>query len=205
MNIAIIGAGNVGRALATAAVRAGHAVTLTARSADEAAAVAAVVGATAKASNAEASADAEIIVLAVPFEAVTGIATELESQLAGKVLVDVTNRFRPEDLTGASNAELIQDMAPTAMVVKAFNTIFAARQADPKIDGIQLDGLVAGDDSAAKSRVLELVASLGFRPIDAGPLAMARALEAMGLLNIWLNMTNEWPWQTGWKLLGPTD
>jgi 8-hydroxy-5-deazaflavin:NADPH oxidoreductase len=52
--------------------------------------------------------------------------------------------------------------------------------------------------------VLELVASLGFRPIDAGPLSMSRALEGMALLNIALNMTNGWPWQTGWKLLGPT-
>jgi predicted dinucleotide-binding enzyme len=45
---------------------------------------------------------------------------------------------------------------------------------------------------------------MGFRPIDAGPLAMARALEGMGMLNISLNMNNGWPWQTGWKLLGPT-
>jgi predicted dinucleotide-binding enzyme len=95
-------------------------------------------------------------------------------------------------------------MAPNARVVKAFNTILAAHQAAPDIDGIQLDGFVAGDDGAAKKKVLELVTSLGFRPIDAGPLAMARALEGMGTLNISLNMTNGWPWQSGWKLLGPT-
>ena len=50
----------------------------------------------------------------------------------------------------------------------------------------------------------DLVQSLGFRPIDAGPLAMARALEGMGLLNIALNMKNDWPWQSAWKLVGPT-
>jgi predicted dinucleotide-binding enzyme len=99
---------------------------------------------------------------------------------------------------------MIQQMAPRARIVKAFNTIFAAHQADPAIDGIQLDGFVAGDDSAAKSAVMELVGSLGFRPFDAGPLAMARALEGMGTLNIWLNVTNGWSWQSGWKLLGPT-
>jgi hypothetical protein len=87
---------------------------------------------------------------------------------------------------------------------KAFNTILASRQADPMLDGIQLDGFVAGDDAAAKRQVLALVESLGFRPLDAGPLAMARALEGMGLLNIALNMANGWSWQTGWKLLGPT-
>jgi len=53
-------------------------------------------------------------------------------------------------------------------VVKAFNTALAARQADPVVDGVQLDGFVAGDDQAAKRQVLELVGSIGFRPIDAG-------------------------------------
>jgi hypothetical protein len=66
-------------------------------------------------------------------------------------------------------------MVPGGKVVKAINTIFAAHQADPLIDGIQLDGFVASDDIDAKKKVLEFVGSLGFRPIDAGPLAMARA------------------------------
>ena len=52
--------------------------------------------------------------------------------------------------------------------------------------------------------MLELVGSLGFRPIDAGPLVMGRALEGMGLLNINLNMRDGWSWQSGWKLFGPT-
>ena len=204
MNIGIIGAGNVGRALAKASVRAGHAVAITSSNVEEAGHVAAELGATAAGSNTDAIADADIVILAVPFDAVDAIAAELGSALDGKTLIDVTNRFSPEQLDGTSNAELMQGMAPTATVVKAFNTIFAAHQADPVIDDIQLDGYVAGDDGDAKRRVLELVASLGFRPIDAGPLTMARALEGMGTLNISLNMSNGWPWQTGWKLLGPT-
>ena len=203
MNIGIIGAGNVGRALATASVRAGHAVTITSTTAREAEGVAAEVGATAVGSNKAAVVDAAAVILAVPFDAVHAIVGELGAALQGKVLIDVTNRFAPEQLGGPSNAELIQQMAPNARVVKAFNTIFAAHQADPVIDGIQLDGFVAGD-GAAKQQVLDLVASLGFRPIDAGPLPMARALEGMGTLNISLNMTNGWPWQSGWKLLGPS-
>jgi predicted dinucleotide-binding enzyme len=204
MNIGIIGAGNVGQALATASVRAGHAVTITSATAGEAEHVAAEVGATAVASNRAAVADAAAVILAVPFDAVSAIVGELGAVLEGKVLIDVTNRFAPEQLDGTSNAELLQQMAPNARVVKAFNTILAAHQADPVIDGIQLDGFVASDDAAAKQQVLELVGSLGFRPIDAGPLAMARALEGMGTLNISLNATNGWPWQSGWKLLGPS-
>jgi NADPH-dependent F420 reductase len=204
MKIGIIGAGNVGTALATAAVRAGHDVKISSSTPDEAAQVAAATGAKAGRTNQDTAAGADMIILAVPFDAVRAIVGELGGALDGKVLIDVTNRFAPEQLGGPSNAEQAQTMAPNARVVKAFNTIFASRQADPTIDGIQLDGFVAGDDAAAKQQALALVASLGFRPIDAGPLAMARALEGMGTLNISLNAANGWPWQSGWKLLGPT-
>ena len=88
--------------------------------------------------------------------------------------------------------------------MKAFNTAFASRQADPVVDGVRVDGYVAGDDSDAKATVLSLVESIGFVPIDTGPLAMARVLEGMGLLNISLNIRNGWQWQDGWKLVGPT-
>jgi 8-hydroxy-5-deazaflavin:NADPH oxidoreductase len=205
MKIGIIGAGNVGRALAKASVRAGHSVTISSSNASGAQRIAAEVGGSAAASNRDAIADADAVILAVPFDAVNTIVDELGPALDDKVLIDVTNRFAPEHLEGESNAELIQRMVPDGKVVKAINTIFAAHQANPLIDGIQLDGFVAGDDSDAKQKVLEFVGSLGFRPIDAGPLAMSRALEGMAVLNISLNMTNSWPRQSGWKLLGPTD
>jgi NADPH-dependent F420 reductase len=204
MKIGIIGAGNVGRALATASVRAGHTVTITSAEPGEAEGVASDVRATAVRSNREAAAAADVIILAVPFSAVESIVSEAGSHFDGKALIDVTNRFTAEDLRSPSNAELIQQMAPNAGVVKAFNTIFASHQADPVVDGIQLDGFVAGDATGAKQKVLDLVKSLGFRPVDCGPLAMARALEGMGTLNISLNAANGWPWQSGWKLVGPT-
>ncbi len=204
MKIGIIGAGNVGRALTTASVGAGHTVNITSAISGEADGVASEVGATAVRSNRDAAANADIIILAVPFDSVRDIVSELGSQLDGKVVIDVSNRFAAEQLGAPSNAELIQEMAPGARLVKAFNTIFASHQANPVEDGIQLDGFVAGDDAEARQKVLDFVGTLGFRPIDCGPLAMARALEGMGTLNISLNMTNNWTWQTGWKLLGPT-
>jgi len=208
MEIAIIGAGNVGQALASSSTRAGHAVTICAATPEHAAAVAREAGATAVGSNRTAVQNAEVVVLAVHTPALDGVLGELGDALDGKVVVDVTNRLNPDDpgavLDGSSNAEQIQARVPGARVVKAFNTALAARQADPVVDGVPLDGFVAGDDAAAKGRVLELVGSIGFRPIDAGPLSMARALEAMGVLNIMLQMWNGWPWQAGWKLVGPT-
>ena len=62
---------------------------------------------------------------------------------------------------------------------------------------------MAGDDEAAKATVLELVEAIGFNPVDAGGLAMARHLEGMAWLNISLQMKNGWSWQAGWKLVGP--
>ena len=52
--------------------------------------------------------------------------------------------------------------------MKAFNTAFATRQADPIVNGVPSDGFVAGDDGDAKQTVLDLVESIGFRPVDAG-------------------------------------
>jgi len=203
MNVAMIGAGNVGQALTKASDGAGHSVTIAATSREEAQEAAREVGGTAVGSNREAVANADLVILAVPFDAVESIVGELGNEIDGTVIIDVTNKFDPAELSGPSNAERIQQMASNARVVKAFNTILASKQADPSIDGVQLDGFVAGDDTEAKSSVLEFVQSLGFKPINAGPLAMARALEGMGVLNISLNMNNGWPWQTGWKLLGP--
>ena len=194
----------MGKALTKASTVAGHQVAISAAAAGEATQAASEAGGKAVSSNREAVAGADFVILAVPFDAVQSITNELGDALNGKVVIDVTNNFAPEEMKGTSNAERIQQMAPGARVVKAFNTIFAAKQPNPSIDGIQLDGFLAADDAAAKSEVLQLVQSMGFRPIDAGPLAMARALEGMGMLNISLNMNNGWPWQTGWKLLGPT-
>jgi hypothetical protein len=206
MKIAIIGAGSVGRAIASSSVKAGHQVVVSAHDSAHAQAVASATGAQVAASNGAAVDGADVVVLAVPFTAIEAIATELGSALDGKTVVDVTNRPTPDSNgIGTSAAEEIQARIPGAHVIKALNTALAARQAEPVIDGSQLDGYVAGDDAAAKASVLEFVRSIGFRPIDAGPLAVARTLEGMAWLHISLQMQNGWTWQSGWKLVGPTD
>lgn len=209
MNVGIIGAGNVGRALAGSLTRGGHAVVISSSKTEDASAAAAATGARAATSNHEVAQAADVVILAVGFGAIKGLATELGSALEGKTVVDVTNMPSPDpsnpnpDATSA--AERIQVLLPGAHVVKAFNTAFAVRQADPIVDGVQLDGFVAGEDGDAKTAVLELVESVGFRPIDVGPLPMARTLEAMGWLNIQLQIRNGWPWQGGWKFAGPSE
>ena len=207
MNIAIIGAGKLGSALATSAVGLGHSVTVSSASTDTAARLAEETGARAAASNRAAVDGADLVVLAVPYTAMPDVLDDVGPALAGKMAVDATNPLTPDysalAVEGTSGAEEIQARLPRARVVKAFNTQFAARQADPKIAGLHVDGYVAADDEEAKAVVLDLVRAMGFHPIDAGQLTMARALEAMAFLNISLQMRNDWSWQAGWKLVGP--
>ena len=207
MNIAIIGAGNVGSGLATALVGAGHEVTVAARSPESASKVASGAGASSAVNAGSAAAVADIVVVAVPFTAAEAVAREIRPFVNGKVVVDVTNPAKP-DWSGPlfegadSGAERLAAWLPEARVVKALNTVFAGNLANPMAGGSPLDGYVAGDDAAAKTAVLDLVASMGLNPIDAGPLAASRQLEALAWLNISLNAANGWSWQTGWKLVG---
>ena len=207
MKIAIIGAGNVGSALASSFERAGHDVVIASRDPKDAGGVAASSGARVGTSNRTAAAEADLIVLAIPFSSATDVATEIREAVVGKPVVDATNRMSfgaagPEIDTATSNAEELVGLLPGAHVIKAFNTLFASKQADPVSQGLKLDGFVAGDDAAAKAVVLGLVASIGLEPIDVGPLSRARQLEAMAFLNIALNVANGGSWQSGWKLVG---
>jgi NADPH-dependent F420 reductase len=207
MKVAIIGAGNVGTALATSIARAGHDVIITSRDPEDAASTAAASGARLAASSAAAAAEADVIIPAVACGDVPEVAAEIAGPAAGKPVVDVTNRIDfgqsgPEIDTTSSNAEELATLLPKSFVVKAFNTLFASNQVDPTTDGVQLDGFVAGDDASAKGKILELVRSIGLRPIDVGPLARARQLEGLAFLNMALNIVNQGSWQSGWKLVG---
>jgi NADPH-dependent F420 reductase len=207
MNVAIIGAGNVGRALAASFSRVGHKVTIASHDPEHAAAAAAATGTHSAKTSAEAASGAEIVVLAIPFASAEAVAAEIRDAVAGKTVIDVTNRisFGPNGPTidnGVSNAEQLAAWLPKAHLIKAFNTILASHQNDPISDGTKLDGFVAGDDQGAKKIVLDLVRSMGLNPVDVGPLARAQQLEQLAFLNIALNATAEGSWTSGWRLVG---
>jgi predicted dinucleotide-binding enzyme len=147
----------------------------------------------------------DITFLAVPAAALLDVIDDLGGAVGGKVLVDVTNRPtpNPDSPTCTSIAEEIQARTPDARVVKAMNTVFAARQEDPEIGGRPADGYVASDDAEAKRTVLAFVESIGLTPYDVGPLAAARTLEGMAWIHISLAMENNWPWQSAWRIIGP--
>jgi len=203
MKVAIIGAGNVGKALGGSFARAGHEVTFTATHPEHAAEAASAIGARSASSSAEAVSGADLVILAVPAMSLPDVVSEIADGAKGKVVVDVSNRPTPDpEGAGTSIAEELQQQLPNSQVVKAFNTLFATRQANPLIGGIAADGYVAGDDPEAKRIVLEAVESVGLTPVDAGALAAARTLEGMAWLNISRNMAGG-TWQDAFVLVGP--
>ncbi len=207
MDIAVIGTGTVGSALARTFVRSGHHVTLVAKDTDKTRALAHDVGASASRSTAEAARNADVVVRAVPYSAAADVADELRPIANGKVVIDVTNPHTPDyselaTAGGPSAAEQIAERIPGARVAKAFNTLFASVQADPGVNGEPADALFATDDDAARTTLFELLESAGFRPVDVGALARARELEAMAFLNISVQMRHGGDWHSAFALTG---
>ncbi|RPF38117.1 NADPH-dependent F420 reductase [Streptomyces sp. TLI_185] len=198
MEITIVGAGNMARGIATRALAGGHTVTLTAK--DPGKAVQLVDELRSHGSGQISAADesaldtADLVVLAVPFEAAKQLAAAYGTRLNGKVLVDISN---PVDASldslvvppGTSAAEQIAEAAaPETRVVKAFNTTFATTLVAGQVNGTPLDVFIAGDDATARKQVAELVTSGGLHPVDVGALRHARELEGFQLLHMALQI-----------------
>jgi predicted dinucleotide-binding enzyme len=184
--IAILGAGNVGGALARLWSKAGHEVSVAVRETFAAKQIPGVRSGPAK----EIAGPAEFLVLAVPWDAAESALNSC-GNTGGKVVIDCTNPLLPnlEGLalgTTTSAAEKLQQLAPQAHVIKAFNTLGAALLGNATFDGLQADGYYCGDDPGAKASVVPLIQAAGLRPFDAGPLRNARYLEAMAML--WIDL-----------------
>lgn len=191
MKISILGAGNVGMALARALLRAGQPVTIgVPEPARHAQAVAALGAQATLCGSEEAAAAGELVILAVPYTAALAIAASRDDW-QGRVLVDATNPLAP-GLAGlslgttTSGAEQIAGRARGARVVKAFNTTGAENMADSRYAQGQPMMPVAGDDAAARQQVLSLATLIGFDAVDMGPLSAARYLEPLAM--VWIQL-----------------
>jgi 8-hydroxy-5-deazaflavin:NADPH oxidoreductase len=153
-----------------------------------------------------ASWEADIIIVAVPYEADKEVAEKIRQVANQKIVVSIANPLNStyDGLLTApdtSAAEELQKLLPNSKVVKAFNTTFAADFAAPVIAGKQVDAFVAGSDKESVETVSGLVKVAGFNPIVAGELSVSRTLENMTLLLISLNMKYNYNWLAGWKIL----
>lgn len=200
-SITVVGAGNIGAAVAGIAVAAGAHVQVVARDVAKAAVLPGVV-----ASPFGDALTGDIVVLALPYDALADVVTTYGGALDGKIVVDVTN---PLDFStfdslvvpqGSSAAAQLQAQLPAAHVLKAFNTNFAATLASGKVGELDTTVLVAGDDATAKDALLTLVRDGGLRAEDVGSLARAHELEALGFLQLTLAAGEKTSWTTGFAL-----
>lgn len=189
--IAIVGTGSVARALGPTWAAAGHTIRYGTRNPDrdEVVVLKAQSGPDAFAGpSAEAVRGARVVVLAVPGPAAVELASELP--LDGKVVIDCTNALQFEDglvkLSSPPTAQLIQDRASGASVVKTLNTVTAAFMKGDAPEGLVVP--LAGDDAQAKALVVELLTDLQLESRDVGPLYNARYVEAMGALYVYMNV-----------------
>lgn len=202
------------RALGTRAVIGGHAVQLMGRTSQSSAALANHLSAFDGGGAIDAgvlgdSPAGEVIVPAIPYEAVSGVLDQMAGQLGGRVIIDISNPidWQTRDSLvvpqGSSAAEQIQNCpgAVGAVVIKAFNTIFAGNLEKGAGVGQPLDALIAGDDEAAKKMVARLAVDGGIRVVDVGPLRRARELEAFQLLHISMQHALPQPYSSAIRLL----
>ena len=188
--IAIIGTGEVARALGPEFAAQGHDIVYGSRNPDSQKAkeiVAKTPGdATARLPE-DSVRDASVVVLAVPGNLVEEITRGL-GDLSGKIIIDPTNALTGDWGTelsigvSTSNGRIIQDAAPDAFVVKAFSTLNWRQMVEP---GGDISILLAGDSDAAKAKVSQLVSAMDLHPIDLGDIDNARWIEGMTIL--WLN------------------
>ena len=188
--IAIIGTGSVATALGPAFASFGHEIVYGSRDPNRESVRSLVVltgGSASATTPAEAAADADVVVLAVPWNAVEAVVASL-GDLSDKIVIDPTNpRIVGDDglrdyAVETSNGELIQGWAPNAKVVKAFNTMGWETMLDPGASGGPVTVPLVGNDSDAKAFVAELARGLGLEPIDLGPIRYAHARESLYLL-----------------------
>jgi 8-hydroxy-5-deazaflavin:NADPH oxidoreductase len=203
MKIAIFGGtGDLGRGLAINFAAAGHEIIVGSRSqerADQAAATlreALPEGTFTPRENVDAAAEGEMAIVSIPWEGIESTIPPMAEALAGKVVVSVVNAMRfgksgaiaeqGETIGGLSCAHRVQDLAPEAKVVVAYNNLPAAGlQARHHLGA---DVLVCGKSKAAREAVIELTNGIpGTRALDAGPLANALILEGMTAIIINLN------------------
>jgi 8-hydroxy-5-deazaflavin:NADPH oxidoreductase len=192
MKVGIIGAGNMGSAFARRLSAAGHEVFIASREMADAEQAASAAGGSVRAvPQAELAGRADVLIAATPF-AQQADAIRDSGSVDGKVVIEISNPMK-EDMSGlavgldTSAAEEVSQAVPKARVVKAFNTVFAQVLSErPSHDSDrEVQVFYASDDDGAKGQVRDLIDSMGFEPVDAGPLSNARYLEPMGMLNVY--------------------
>lgn len=187
-HISVIGTGNMGQVIAGLVTKGGNTVE------------------TVNSSQAATPITGDIVVLAVPYGSVADVIAQRGPQLAGKIVVDITNPVDFATFDGltvpadSSAAAEIAAKLPDSTVLKAFNTNFGGTLASGAIGDASTTVLIAGDDADAKALLTGVVAAAGLKAVDAGGLQRARELEALGFLQITLAAGEKITWTGGFAV-----
>ena len=188
-NLSILGTGNMGQAIASIAAKGGHSVQQLGQD------------------DLGTPITGDVVVLAVPYPAVADVVAKRGAQLAGRIVVDITNPLDFETFdslvvpSDSSAAAEIARALPDSRVLKAFNTTFAGTLAAGTVGPLTTTVLIAGDDADAKSTLAGVVTSGGLVAIDAGSLKRARELEAVGFLQLTLAANEKVSWTGGFGVI----
>jgi len=183
MKIGIIGSGNVGSALGTTWVKAGHEVMFSSRHIEYDQSLAADLGAGARAGTPrEAAAFGDVLLVAVPYGALPDVGKDLAGLIDGKVIIDACNPFPNRDGevadwalekgAGLASAQLL----PGAHIVRAFNAIGAASMGSAYQEPGRIGMPIAGDDAEAVAVASRLIREIGYEPVLIGGLQMGKYL-----------------------------
>ncbi|MFE7422000.1 NADPH-dependent F420 reductase [Rhodococcus sp. NPDC057529] len=188
-HISIIGTGNMGQAISGVVTQGGSTVELFSTS------------------DTDKPVTGDIVVLAVPYTAVSLVLDQRGDQLDGKIVVDITNPLNFDtfdSLTVPADSSAAAEIAaklPNSHVLKAFNTTFAGTLAAGTVGPLPTTVLIAGDDSNAKSVLTGVLTAGGLKALDAGSLKRAREMEALGFLQLSLAASEKISWTGGFGIV----
>jgi 8-hydroxy-5-deazaflavin:NADPH oxidoreductase len=212
MKVAILGTGQVAIDLAKGFTSRGHSVVFGTRDVQGERALKAVaqVNGSHASPYADAAKQSQMAVLATAWSGAHNVLQLTgEENLAGKLLIDVTNPLefstgKPQLAIGFPNSAgaTIQALLPNVKVVKALNIITSSRMVDPQFTDGQPDMFIAGNDTEAKQETADILKAFGWRrAIDMGDISKSYLLEALAMT--WIDYgVNRNHWSHGFSLLG---
>jgi predicted dinucleotide-binding enzyme len=192
MKIAVLGAGNIGGTMGKKWAAAGHEVVFGVRDATSPKVTALLKDISGNGrvdSVANALAFGDVVLVAIPYDAVAATVAAHADRLAGKVVIDASNKFGAPVV---NNLETIRQAVPTAQLFRAFNALGWEIFANPQFGEVQVDHFYCGPDGENRQSVEQLIAEVGVRPVWVGGLEAAPVVDALGTLWVTLAFRQGW-------------
>ena len=182
MKIGILGAGNIGRTIGEKWAAAGHDIVFGVRDTrkpEYQTLLGQLEGQAAVQTTAEAISHGEIILVALPGNAVAGVAAAFGSALDGKILIDATNKVGSDEM---NNVGVLAEHAPDARIYRAFNSLGWENFQKPALEETQIDLFFCGPEGDTRRVVAQLIEAVGLRPIYVGGLEQLATVDNIARL-----------------------